>query len=128
MTMSDTLRIMVRTEEVREVGIEIRCLVHASNNTFLMGTLRGDAQLKLKELGYVPDSLEWDGEECEWYAKFRTLRDATYDEVNAWHYQELSKTPVHCLVCETYKYNIAHQGRFLEGKEIVLEVVKDGDA
>lgn len=126
--MSDTLRIMVRTEEVRKVGIEIRCLVHASKTTFISGTLQSDARLQLKDEGYVPDSLEWDDEECEWYAKFQTLREATIDEIDAWHTLERSKMPVTCLICNTHQLKHTRAEKFLQDKEIVFEVVKEGDA
>lgn len=141
--MSDTLRIMVRTEEMREISLELRCIIGVAGSQVIdpifLEPLVKEARDELQRVGYVPLSRHWDARSKKWVAKFRTLREAYVDEIDAWHLIRLSTrsplyqfpyhgkgvNPFHLL-----KHNrqaVLDAQALLRDKEIVLEVVKGGD-
>ncbi|WP_460007372.1 hypothetical protein [Methanogenium cariaci] len=130
-TMSDTLRIMVRTKTRRSLR---RDEAYAKEAAQTGHRVSEDAQEFLKEQGFIHSSYLSSVAAPQWgeygSAMFSTLRDATPHEVYAW---------LRLTAWEHHKkswpegglappYGLSSHVKRLEGKELILEVVKGGDA
>ena len=125
--MSDAIKIMVRTTELREISIEIRFMILLSN----IGPDELDAKTwvcacgTLNTMGYISNSMRFDENRGKWVANFQTIRNATDDEVDAWHTMKKTKKLISCMLCDSYKREQGLASKFLDDKEIIIEVVRD---
>lgn len=125
--MSDTLKIWV-------LGVTRRALTR--DEGYAYATARSafdyahDAKEFLDSKGAIYHTYHAPGEDTgdTLYGsmEFRTLRDAYVDEIEAWHAQQIGffMSPDFAA----WNQEVAKGAQLLEGKEIVLEVVKGGDA
>lgn len=147
MTTKQELKIRIKEvkEETRKLTIEERCMYNISKNGIIDGyipDLISEVNDRLKEIGFI--EAMYDKQipaeilrEVKGLFRTETIRDATPDEVIAWHILELDnacwqhpdcKTCVigiagDCLYedCESNEANNARE--ILKGKEVILEVI-----
>lgn len=132
------MELKIRIKEVKEewkpVCTGMRCIIHITENCLWSIVNRDDVETAYKDSGYVINTIRYkDDTHCEGLFRTETIRDATPEEIIAWHCTQIwkpcdmieGKCVANCPkkgVCEVvldYKKSMA----ILEGKDVILEVI-----
>ena len=124
-------------EEWKPVCTGMRCIIHITENCLWSIVNRDDVETAYKDSGYVINTIRYkDDTHCEGLFRTETIRDATPDEVIAWHILAVDKAcwnhdceicnigkVYSCLycVCDSNEANNARE--LLKDKEVILELV-----
>ncbi len=133
------MELKIRIKEVKEewkpVCTGMRCIIHITENCLWSIVNRDDVETAYKDSGYVINTIRYkDDTHCEGLFRTETIRDATPDEVIAWHCIGIAKmcgVMEWCMDCPKSKedflcYRLGEARvaeEFLKNKEVILEVI-----
>ena len=84
------MELKIRIKEVKEewkpVCTGMRCIIHITENCLWSIVNRDDVETAYKDSGYVINTIRYkDDTHCEGLFRTETIRDATPEEIIAWH-------------------------------------------
>lgn len=77
-------------DEIRDLTIEEECMLEIRNNSYYPCRIRDDIEYRLKEIGFI-DTIVIDGKRKGKFNHTIVIRDATPEEIVAWHVLEIAK-------------------------------------